>query len=819
MKYGITLWLLALGVFLGAVEVEIRPAQPYAGEVFQLLLTAEKNYPAPEKLPEVSGIRWMPNASSRSYRNINGKASHTLGISAVAEKAGTWQIPSFTVKTGRGKTAQTPVITLKVLADDSAESAADTRKALFGRIKLDEERTTCYLGEEVGLNVELFIRSDARVTGLAYPVLQIPHAVFRNYGQENPENPRFGKPLRRIRTVDGARYTVFSFPTAFRSIASGRITPEGAVTVEVAAPQKRRDRSRDPFDDDFFGGFFSSRQTVSRKVELTSPGQITFKPLPPVPADALFTGLVGPWQMEISLDRSAGCKVGEIMSLRLRFLGMGGGDLLKLPRIDLPGFRVYPPEIRKDPGGITATWQIIPLKAGKNRLKLRLATFDPQSGKYQISSMDQVLDAAPADRLPGSSVTAAPAAPVQAGTDPAEKPLPTQEKAFLLYLKKDPGTPETLPCGRQQLWLCGVLIAGGPLLWWIMLLIYARRDRIAGSGTLRRRRAARKVSKTLFRRLKHARTDWEWEDIFRREVPPVLADLLDLPPGSTAGELAEKVHDPVLKEALWHAGQNAYLPGVSGSGCTNRQGAMKALKKLLVFLLLPAGVYLSAHDFAAAGAAYDRGDFARAEAMYRQELAKRGPSAGLLYNLGCAAFMNEHPAAALAYFEGAVKLAPRDSAALENLNVTLARLGRDPVGRVQSPGDLLRYCRDLFRPDEWMVIGSVMWFCFFLILAFRRALPVPVRRTGWGITGVIFLLAVAACISQIRTGYAPNRGIVLDGGTRLRTLPAASGTLEGGLAPGQEVRILEERGAYLLIRCGNLQGWIPAGDCRRILQK
>lgn len=816
MKYIWTTLFLWTFAVLMAVEVDIRPSQPMAGEIFQILLTAEKDYPVPEKLPEVPGIQWLTNSTSRSYRNINGKASHTLGIGAVAAKPGTYQIPSFQVKTGKGKTGKTEVLTLKVLADDAAADPADQQSAVFGNIRLQEKRKTFYLGEEVGLTVDLFIRSDAQVTGLAYPVLQIPHAVFRDFKQENPESPRFAPPSRRMRTMDGVRYTVLSFRTAFRSIAAGEITPEGAVMVEVAAPQKRRSRSRDSFDDDFFGGIFSSRQTVSRKVVLSSPGPLTFQKLPPVPANVLFTGLVGNWQMQFSLDRPEGCKVGEIMTLRLRLAGDGSPELLKLPKIELDGFRVYPPELRKEPGGMAALWQIIPLKPGKNRLQLTLATFDPQTGKYQTASLDQRLAAAPADRLPESAVAAAPQKSSPDNEPALPENPPGEQHSTLQYLKKDPGPVEGIPDGRDHLLFYFPVLLAGPLVWGFCEILSRRRERLAGNEALRRKRSAHAASGMLFRQLNQAGSGQEWEEIFRNEVPALLADRFNLPPGCTAGELAEKVSDPALAAALRNAGENAYLPGTAPAAPADRRSVMKALKKLLVLAVVFSAGFLAADDFAEAGKAYDKGDFARAETLYRKVLHQRGASSGVLYNLGCAAYMNGRPAAALAYFDGASKLAPRDFAALENLNVTHARLGQNPTGQVDSPAALLAVSRDVFRPDGWLWIACLAWNVFFLALAVRKLLPKPVLHTVFACAGAVMILALTAYFIQIRTGYAPDRAFVLDGGTHLRSLPADAGTPEGGLSAGQEVRILEERGKYYLIRCGHLQGWIPAEDCRKV---
>ena len=816
MKYFLTGLFLWTFVVLAAVEVDIRPSQPMAGEVFQVLLTAAEDYPVPVKLPEVSGIQWLTNSTSRSYRNINGKASHTLGIGAVAAKAGTYQIPSFQVKTGKRKTENTEVLTLKIVADEAAADSVNQQTAIFGNIRLPEKERSFYLGEEIDLYVDLFIRNDTPVTALSYPDLQIPHAVFRDFRQENPENPRFAQPSRRMRAIDGVRYTVLSFRTAFRSIAAGEVTPAGSVTVEVAAPQKRRSRSRDAWDEDIFGGFFGSRQTVSRKVVLSSPGPLTFQKLPPVPADTLFTGLVGNWQMRFSLDRPDGCKVGEVMTLRLRLAGDGLTDLLKLPEIKLPGFRIYPPEIRKEPGGVNVLWQIIPLKAGENRLQLTLATFDPRSGKYQTASLDQRLKAAPADRLPESAVVAAPQKPSLSDELPEAEEPQTAPHTSLQYLKHSPGAVSGLPDGRDHLLLYLCLLIAGPLVWGMSEIWFRRRERLAGSESLRRKRTAKAGAGAVFRRLDHAANEAEWNEIFRREVPVLLADHFDLPPGSTPGELAEKTADPVLAAALRNAGENAYLPGQNAGEPADRKRVMKALKKLLALVVFFAIVPLAADDFTEAGKAYDNGDFARAETLYSNVLRQRGASPGVLYNLGCAAYMNGRPAAALAYFDGARRLAPRDSAALENLNVTHARLGQNPEGQAASPGELLVFCRDMLRPDGWLFIGCLAWCFFFLALALRRMLPKPVLHTVMSVAAVFLLTALAAYFAQLRSVYAPDRAFVLDGGTQMRSLPAGAGTPEGGIAAGQEVQVLEERGNYYLIRCGHLQGWIPAKDCRKV---
>ena len=827
MKYLLgMLCLLAAGFCAAEVTVEIQPDPPVAGEPFQFVLTSSEGRPAVAELPEIAGLRWFRNNTSSGYRNINGRSSYTVGITALAEKPGVYEIPALTVRVGR-KVRQTRPVTIKVAANE-AEAAAPSAEggaapAIFGRMRFGGERKKFYLGEEVPLMLDIYVRPGTQVTGLAYPDLVIPHAVYHDYRRANPENSRFAKPTERVRTVSGVQYMVVTLRTAFRSLAAGSVTPEASTVVGLAR-RERRTRARDPFwDDDFFAGAFGRRESVQRKLVFESPGAVEFLPLPPAPADAAFTGLVGNWKMTFEFD-SAACKVGEIMTLRLRLEGEGAADLLSLPKLELPGFRVYPPEIRKDPGEILVSWQIIPLKPGKNTLALSLATFDPESGQYRVKAFSRELAATPSDRPADNVVVDAPApkkpadrpAASDAGNgDPAPKPAHTH----LLYLRKAPGDAVYFPLERGRLpWLLGLLI-GGPLVWAGAELAVRRRERLSGSETLRRRRKAQTASRAALRDLKNAPDDEAWDRVLHTEVLPLLADRFDLPPGSTAAEVAEKVFDRALADALAAAGRDAYLPGGAKHAPVDRPAVLKALKKLFVLALLPFAAWtLAADDFAEAGRAYDRGDFAQAEKLYAQELAALAPAEaeGVLYNLGCAAFMNGHPAAALAYFDAAVRLAPRDSAALENLNVARTRLGLPAEGRVESPRDLAVFCRDVFRPDGWLLVAAAAWFAGFLFLACRRLLPGTVLHTALAAAGLAILVALGAYFSQIRGPYARDRAVIGDGGAEMRALPTGTGKAEGGLSAGHEVRILEERADYCLVRCGSLQGWVPRRDVVRI---
>ena len=117
---------------------------------------------------------------------------------------------------------------------------------------------TFYVGEEIPLNLELYIRNGIQAQPTAYPEIGgLDNAVFRDYSAVNPEQRKFDRPYQRRATLDGASYTAVIFPTAFQAVATGKLTPTARENVAIADENNRR-RRRMPsmFDDDFFDSFF-----------------------------------------------------------------------------------------------------------------------------------------------------------------------------------------------------------------------------------------------------------------------------------------------------------------------------------------------------------------------------------------------------------------------------------------------------------------------------------------------------------------------------------------------------------------------------------
>ena len=802
--------LLFARTLTAEVSVEIRPSSPVAGRMFHIVLSSPDGKPSFRDFPKVSGLK-RTGSSGQEIRSINFKTTYAVTEGMVADKPGTYTLPPFRVKVG-SRTELTSALSFEVLPAENAESGEASRNPadkVSGVFRAEDPHRTYYTGEEISLWTEFWIPEGTRVSEMTYPQVNIPGAVFRNFGSVNPENPLFERPQTRIVRQNSRRYRVSSMRLAFRPTRPGKIVPEAVSSVVLQIPEDD--------DDDFWGrGFFSRYQAVRQNVTFQSPGPLTVLPLPEAPGDAFFTGIVGNCDAGFELDGTQNCRVGGMLTLKLCLRNAGGGELFKVPEISLPGFRVYPPEILKQNNTVTASWQLVPLRSGKTPFQLKISVFNSEKGQYRITEFSRELAVAPAERtIENAPLPAAGKIPLPSVQSP---PPPLASQTGLLYLKPAPGRTAVFPLWKNRLGWCILLLVAGPALWGSAEIFVRRRARLENSEALRRQTRARKESRAVLKALQNARDDAEFNRILSQEVLPLLADTFHLAPGCTLEDTANCVKSQVLADALREAGARAYLPENAPRPPVNKAPVLRALKKL--WILLPLLLFFAAglqgeDHFRLANGFYDRGAWQEALQEYRQCL-RQGVSSPLLYNAGCAEFMLGNTAEAMADFEAARRLDPADSAPLENLNAARLKLGLAPEGTLETPGKLLIFLRDKVRPDGWILAACLAWFASFAWTARQRlkGLPFPRKIPAAGL--ILAFFSVFAAWSQFQSVYRTDRAVVLDGGAELRQLPSPAGKIQRTLSAGQEVVWAEKRGGFVLVRLKSAQGWISQDRLRRI---
>lgn len=811
------LWLLAGMTLAAAVTARVSSDPVAAGEPFMLEVQSTDGEPQLRSVPKLANGSWKGSrGTSQSYQNINGQVTRSIRVSYVliADKPGELVIPPLEFNIN-GRTEKTAELRVKVVSAaerqvGGAETAIPLGEAVYGKIRVPGDRRQFYLGEEIPVVFDLYCRDGIGAQLLSYPEPEFKNVVFCDYRSVNPKDGRFQQPMATRQNIDGKNYTRIEIRSAFRALAAGELKLNAKTVVGI--PDSRRSQRRSPFDDDddFFGGFFGRGPSLKQyEIEYATGPVLDIVPLPPPPSDAVSLGLVGDWQIRYELDGATAPKVGEVLTLRILLRGADSGETLTAPKLKLPGFRVYPAEIKRQAGGgVSLQYQMIPLRPGKTELALKLAVFNPGDKKYRIAEYAKLLQVAASDRpldavVAGRTQHAEESVVAENGTEAENAP-----SNALLYLKNAPSGD---PVGATRLWFW-ILVLAGPFFWMVMELIAIYRDRLAADPGRQRRQRARGRRSAVIDALGSCENNVELGKLVNAEVVPLLADSYDLPPGLSAEELADKLEDPEFGQVLRRLSDSAFCPGVESPDVgINREILIKLIKKT-VMLLLVGGLWISSasaeESFKAGNAAYDRGDFARAVGIYQDALQPLDYDPALLYNLGSTYYMSQNFPLAVLHFEQARRMNPGDSAALENLNLARRKLGLPETGRVNSPEDLLVYCRDRFTPSGWLVIAAAGWLLCFIGLGLRHVAGRHTVRLLYLGGGVILLLAVTAVISARSTAYHPSRCIVLSGGAELKSLPAPTGRSEGVVPAGHEVRILEERSDYALIRYGKTEGWV-----------
>ena len=835
---------LLLPLLAGKVDVFVTPQPVRAGEEAYLVLRSDdgtRNLPLSRRMPNVPGLRWQNGIRQSSQtRIINGKRSSVFEahIPFVVSKPGSYTIPSMNLTHSRERTKKITFEAVEARYQTGEPQRGDARREtvsdktdqnagmtpeqiMFMEMDIPGRRPFYYLGEEIPLEINLYVLEGARPQ-LSWPRITFGEktgAVFRDYKQTNPENPNFAGMTQKTVERNGRYYTLCSFRTAIRPIAAGKLEITGHENAALIVRDNRRSRSSDPFFDEFFGdSFFSRNRQIARNMT-TAPVTLEIRNLPPLPAGARFTGLVGHWESQVTLSPPP-YKVGEPITMKVEFQGSGSADALRPWPLDLKGFRVYPPEVEKDMTGAEIRYVLIPTEPSEgNRENISFgpyATF--HMGKYSIREFKRAIAIEKGNAvIPGNAGTysAEFTETPDVKTAQANGKTPGRKAEDILYLKKDEGRRVALP---PEVNIAGglLLILAGALFFCISVIVRTVRRMRENDPCYKRKAAARAEKQILLSRLKRLSPE-EIPSACSGEIASFLADAKGLPSGADLSECAAAVknHSPELAEMLDELARAAWMPSAKSKFTPEfRTALIKALGKMAVLALIALSGSLAAEEKITAAAqamnAYDAGQFAAAEKYYRSVLNPAEPSANLLYNIGNCLFQQGKLPQALVCFERALRLSPRDPDILENLNLTRRKLMLAEKYKVESPSDIPPYLRDSLRPDEWLFL-----FCAGIALILTAAGVAVLRGNGRAFrivltAGILLvILSGAAYLSQRSGSYNSDYAVVTTRDLPVYSLPSDhAGKVEMKLRAGEEVTIAERRMNWVRIRSGSAEGWV-----------
>jgi tetratricopeptide (TPR) repeat protein len=308
--------------------------------------------------------------------------------------------------------------------------------------------------------------------------------------------------------------------------------------------------------------------------------------------------------------------------------------------------------------------------------------------------------------------------------------------------------------------------------------------------------------------LKDSQTKGELNQCIVNELIPWLVDFYGLSKGASVAELATSIKNEELVSMLKEAESSVYFPS---SGVTiDFKKLSRALKKVsLVTLLFFATNLLPADSFQDGIKAYESAQFEKAQVIFSTLQQTKSGSAAIAYNLGNCAYSQENYAQALAWYERANRLAPRDTDIIQNLNFVRNKIGYDPLFTGKGPWELLINLRDHLRPDEWLEVASLLLTILIIIFCAERLTN---KRLGLYkiISFFLILIALLAWQSQGVERYKRHEEAVIVNDTLLYRLPSTDVSCSSGVEAkyGRLVKVLEERSIYCLVKLDQAVGWV-----------
>ena len=234
--------------------------------------------------------------------------------------------------------------------------------------------------------------------------------------------------------------------------------------------------------------------------------------------------------------------------------------------------------------------------------------------------------------------------------------------------------------------------------------------------------------------------------------------------------------------------------------------------RCLVFLLMLicAGNLFAADDtanFSAANKLYAEGKFNDAVSAYEKILQTGAQSPALLFNAGNAEFKSGHLGLAIAAYQKAALLSPRDAEIRANLAFV----------RNQVQGATVRENRwqgwvGTLTLNEGAVLTAVLFWLTFALLIARQLRPplVPKLKTATRIFATLAILSASVLGLQAANHFSKATAVVISDDATARSGPFDEAQSAFTLRDGAELSVLDRHDNWIQVANGaGKTGWLP----------
>ncbi|MCM8756792.1 MAG: BatD family protein [Candidatus Omnitrophica bacterium] len=385
-----------------SLEVTVDRNVVELGETIRLNFTFHGTDKAPTpKLDKIDNfeVKYLGPSTRISIVNgvVNKSVTHIFTLLPL--KVGNFTIGPFSVNMG-GKTFTSKPISIEVSAtglgkgrlDDkmdyySSQNTEELMDRIFLVMSLDKRRI--YLNEVVPLSVKLYVNNLA-VRDIQFPELE----KTTNFSIDKFEQPR-----QYREELNGIIYDVIEFTTNIFGIRSGEFKLGPAKLKCNLVVKKINRRRKNIFDDDLWGGFF--RDDIFEDffghydiypLELKSTElPVTVLGLPQEGKPNDFEGAVGEFKLEVEAVPLT-VKVGDPITLKIKVIGYGNFDTVKLPKIQsTEGFKIYEPQVTYKDNVKIFEQVIIPIYDKVTHIPpINFSFFNPSIGQYETLNSNPI---------------------------------------------------------------------------------------------------------------------------------------------------------------------------------------------------------------------------------------------------------------------------------------------------------------------------------------------------------------------------------------------------------------------------------------------
>ncbi len=781
--------------------VSVAPSAIVEGEFFDIVIIADTT-PAPQLTGHIAGVNVIGQAVSVVTRNA--KTESQLRIRCSTNQTGKVTIPPFEIIVN-DKIEQTLPLKLEVQTLDSVLNVTNSnndnsktnmnlpnpKKIVSAIGSLGVARSHVYVGELVVLNLVLYYQLNyVRDISVGVPSLNLGQAIVSDFSQLNPRNPSF-LPVTEFKTkIGNVEYGGVLLRTSFRPLATGKVQLKATQDAKLYTKQNGR---------------------ISMELDYQMP-EVNVVEIPAAPDDDAYVNLLGNWAVTTEQSRNQ-LATGEAMTLSVIIQGQGVLSTLQAPELTFENCRVYPPEVEfsQQSNQVTLRYIVIPLQAGELVSEKSFYTFSPITEEYARHFIKLKLNVTQGkEQLVPEVEESIEAENVEVAT---ALELNTMAKLNLENSIK-------LPLYRNKLlWILLFTVSGLVSFCLIELRRYYRHKKSTDPSWVRKNRA-HSLRGGLLQQIENAKDD-ELLGVVNHSVVPFLNDTFDYPPGSDCSKIAELTKDSKLAELLTEASANNYLPE-SQRQLTNprlfKSQLLKQLKKLTLWLAVFASTSLCAASWDEAVDAMYESDKTQALFMFDKLYTADNSNPAILYNLGSLFYQVDEPAKALWAFERAHLLAPRDPEIIDALNIVRRKFFQKPVDSASSIVEAVSATKDWLRPDDYMLLASIMIFAIFMILIFRRRVGKLQTLTLCGGLSIAVVLIVVVITWQFNTSYNSQRAIVIARDATLSSLPSSN--IEGVKEPipaGTQFVIKSYQNDYALVESNGNSGYLKIVDLWLVL--